>query len=57
MDSCLGGLIFHADGTVAGCTEDDEAGGCAGRELRHEGGPRSCVDEWGGCNYCGIHAA
>jgi hypothetical protein len=34
-----GGLIVHAYGTVAGCTEDDEQEGCRGRELRHEGDP------------------
>jgi len=28
--TCPGSLIVHADGTTAGCTEDDERGGCAG---------------------------
>jgi hypothetical protein len=56
VPSCIGGLILHeADRTIAGCTEDDEPKGCAGRERRHEGDPRACVDWWGGCNYCGIH--
>jgi hypothetical protein len=46
-------LIEH--GTV-GCTEDDEAEGCRGRELRHEGDPVCCwVWTLAGCNYCGVH--
>jgi hypothetical protein len=44
----------HADGTVAGCTEDDEDG-CAGRELRHQGDTvRSLVWSLDGCNHCGV---
>ena len=47
--------IVHADGTIAGCNEDDERGGCAGRELRHEGDPIRCwVWSLAGCDYCGI---
>ena len=53
--TCSGSLVLHGDGTVAACTEDDEAGGCEGHELRHEGDPVRCLD-WSpdGCNYCGI---
>ncbi|MDP9333236.1 MAG: hypothetical protein M3Q30_08020 [Actinomycetota bacterium] len=56
MATCPGGLIFHGDGTVAGCTEDDEPEPCRGRELRHEGDPVRCF-EWppAGCDYCGVH--
>jgi hypothetical protein len=39
---CPGSLIVHIDGTVAGCTEDDEAGACRGRDLRREGDPVVC---------------
>jgi hypothetical protein len=54
--TCPGSLIFHADGTVAGCTEDDEPGGCRGRDKRHDGDPIRCyVWSLGGCNYCGVH--
>jgi hypothetical protein len=53
--TCSGGLIVHLDGTVAGCTNDDDIGGCAGRDARHMGEPRRCVDVWGECDYCGIH--
>ncbi len=28
MDNCPGGLIEHADGTIAGCTIDDDEDGC-----------------------------
>ena len=57
METCPGSLILHRlDQTVAGCTEDDEPDGCAGHELRHEGDPVDCVDWWGGCNLCGLHA-
>ena len=53
--TCPGSLIVHADGTVAGCTEDDERDGCAGRELRHEGASVRCwVWSLGGCDYCGV---
>ncbi len=53
--TCPGGLILHADGTVAGCTLDDDRDGCRGRELRHEGDPVPCT-VWtpAGCNYCGV---
>ncbi|MDQ6927003.1 MAG: hypothetical protein M3154_12325 [Candidatus Eremiobacteraeota bacterium] len=51
MDNCVGGLIEHADGTIAGCTEDDERDGCRGREARHEGDPVRCwVWTLAGCN-------
>src|SRR4051794_7772159 len=56
MASCSGSLIVHADGTVASCTNDDDSGGCAGRELRHDLAPRRCVDWWCECNYCGVHS-
>ena len=54
--TCPGSLIFHADGTVAGCTEDDEQIGCRGRDERHDGSPKRCI-EWfaDGCDYCGVH--
>jgi hypothetical protein len=55
MTNCSGSLIRHADGTVAGCTNDDEEDGCAGRDERHEGDPTACIDWFGGCNYCGVH--
>jgi hypothetical protein len=45
------------DGTVAGCTEDDEHDGCRGRELRHKGDPVRCrVWTLAGCNYCGVQS-
>lgn len=54
--TCPGGLIVHADGTVAGCTNDDDQDGCRGRELRHEGDPIVCWKWWEeGCNVCGLH--
>jgi len=54
--SCPGSLIVHFDGTVAGCTLDDDEDVCRGRELRHEGSPIRCVD-WSldGCTKCGVH--
>jgi len=53
--SCQGSLLVHADDTVAGRTEDDEANGCAGRGVRHEGSPiRCCVWMLAGCDYCGV---
>jgi hypothetical protein len=55
MGNCSGSLILHRDGTVAGCTNDDDQDTCAGRELRHEGDPAACTDWFGGCNYCGVH--
>ncbi|MDP9334846.1 MAG: hypothetical protein M3Q30_16275 [Actinomycetota bacterium] len=55
MATCPGSLILHADGTVAGCSEDDEADGFRGRELRHEGDPVVCyVWSVAGCDYCGV---
>ncbi len=49
-------MIVHADGTIAGCTEDEEPDGCRGLELRHEGDPVACIVWWpSGCNYCGVH--
>jgi hypothetical protein len=38
-------LTLHADGTMAGCTEDDERDGCRGRDERHDGSPKRCI-EW-----------
>jgi hypothetical protein len=55
MGTCPGSLILHRDGTTAGRTNDDDADGCAGRELRDEGDPTSCLDWFGGCHYCGVH--
>jgi hypothetical protein len=53
--SCRGSLIQHLDGTPAGCTEVEDGHDCAGIDLRHESDPTTCVVEWGGCNYCGVH--
>jgi hypothetical protein len=55
--TCPGSLIVHGDGTVAGCTNDDDADACRGLELRHEGDPTACTDWWDGGNYCGVHGA
>jgi len=52
MDACAGGLILHADGTIAGCTHEND---CPGDEALHQDSPRSCLDEYGGCDYCGVH--
>jgi hypothetical protein len=45
--TCPGSLIFHVDGTIAGCTEDDELDGCRGLDLGHESDPKRCF-EWSG---------
>jgi hypothetical protein len=50
-------LIRHLDGTPAGCTLVEDGYECAGLEMRHESDPMTCVAEWGGCNYCGVHVA
>jgi hypothetical protein len=42
MATCPGALIVHADNTVMACTEDEEPGGCRGRDLRHEGDAIRC---------------
>lgn len=54
LRTCPGAHVLHADGTVAGCTLDDEDG-CHGRELRHEADPVRCA-VWtvGGCERCGV---
>jgi hypothetical protein len=53
---CPGSLVVHIDGTVAGCSEDDEVDGCRGMELRHAGDPVVCyVWSLAGCDYCGVH--
>jgi hypothetical protein len=54
--TCPGSLIFHGDGTVAGCTDDDERNARRGRDERHDGSPRRCI-EWftDGCDHCGVH--
>jgi hypothetical protein len=54
VGTCSGSLILHADGTIAGCTNDEDGDGCVGIELRHQGDPHRCIDWWGECNYCGI---
>jgi hypothetical protein len=41
--TCPGSLIFHADGTIARCTEDDEVDGCRGRDERDDGSPKRCI--------------
>ena len=54
--TCPGGLIHHADGTVAGCTNDDDEGGCRGLELRGMRVTVVCWRWWGeGCNNRGVH--
>ena len=56
MATCPGALILHADGTIAGCTLDDDDDGCRGQDLRHEGDPIRCwVWMLAGCNHCGVH--
>ena len=30
-------MMVHAEGTIAGCAEDDERGGRRGRDERHKG--------------------
>jgi hypothetical protein len=52
---CPVSLIVHRDGTMAGCTNDDDHDGCPGRELGHEGDPSVGVNWFGGCNYRGVH--
>lgn len=54
MASCSGSRIVHLDGTTAGCTNDDDTDGCAGRDLGHEGTPKRCYEWFGSCEYCGI---
>jgi hypothetical protein len=54
MATCSGSLILHGDGTIAGCTNDDD-GDCAGPDARHASEPKRCVDWWGSCNDCGVH--
>jgi len=49
-----GGLIVHINGDIAACTEDDEPDGCTGRLAIHSLSPRSCIDEWRSCSYCGV---
>ncbi len=62
MSKCSGGFTLDTDGTIAGRWW----GRCdrvrlyvvecaAGRELRHEDDPTTCIAEWGGCNVCGVH--
>ena len=47
-------LIVHADGTIAGCTEDDERDGCFGRDERHDGCTERCINWYRDrCDYCG----
>ena len=33
---CSGGLVLHADGSIAACTLDGDVDGCVGLEERHE---------------------
>src|SRR5262245_9121992 len=39
MPNCSGGYIEHVDGTIAGCTLDDDIDGCVGLDERHEDAP------------------
>jgi hypothetical protein len=55
MATCSGGRIAHTDGTVAGCTNDDD-GDCAGIDERHEGDPVVCWRWFGRCDRCGIQS-
>jgi len=59
MATCLGALIIHVGGTVAGCTLDelDADRECAGLELRHERGTLICWRVLDVCDVCGIHEA
>jgi hypothetical protein len=41
VPNCSGGLILHVDGTVAGCTLDDDIDGWAGLDERHEDAPET----------------
>jgi hypothetical protein len=50
VPNCSGGLIQHIDGTIAGCTLDDEVDGCIGLEERHEDAPEICWERWGHCD-------
>jgi len=50
--TCPGALIVHIDGTVAGCTLDDQRDGCRGRDLQHEDDPIRCWMWSLGCSHC-----
>ena len=54
MATCAGRLILHLDGTIAGCTNDED-GDCAGLDARHQSEPHRCIDWFGGCDWCGVH--
>jgi hypothetical protein len=47
----------HADGTVAGCTLDDDTDGCDGRDARYEGRPRRCFEWWGAATTAALSVA
>jgi hypothetical protein len=42
VPNCSGGLDQHIDGTIAGCTLDDDVDGCEGLEAPHEDAPEAC---------------
>ena len=56
MPNCSGGLIQHVDGTIAGCTLDEDEDSCVGLDERHEDAPEICWQWWGRCDRCGIVA-
>jgi len=54
--TCPGSLIVQADGTIAGCTEDDERDRWRGRDERHDGRTMRCINWYReGCDSCGVH--
>jgi hypothetical protein len=53
--SCSGAPVLHADGTMAGCTQDG-SDGCPGLHIPHDGDWVPCF-VWaadGGCEHCGV---
>jgi hypothetical protein len=48
---------MHLNGDIAACTEEDEPDGRTGRLAIHSLSPRSRVDEWRRCSYCGVTVA
>jgi len=56
VTSCSGGLIRHVDGTICGCTIEDDVDGCQGLEVLHEDAPEVRWKWYGRCDRCGIIA-